>query len=142
MKTFFRNKSGLIILFVIFVFSYIIRAQNVIPDRLLSFDPIFQYRYTKYLIDCGHLPAWDEITYYVGRAVNSALTQPFLYYISIFLYKIIAPIFGFSLITSLSYLSAVYGALIVIPAYFLGKELSNEYGGLVTASLIGTAPQI
>jgi asparagine N-glycosylation enzyme membrane subunit Stt3 len=39
-------------------------------------------------------------------------------------------------------MSAIYGALITIPAFLIGKELSNNYGGLLTAALMGSAPQI
>lgn len=130
------------VLIFIVLFAYHIRSINIIPDRLLSFDPIFQYRFTKYLADWGHLPAWDELTYYVGRKVDFSLTQPLMYYITALVYWIFGPILKLSLMTVASYMSAIYGALIVIPAFLLGKELSNKYGGLLAAALIGTAPQI
>ncbi|OGI12566.1 hypothetical protein A3K64_01525 [Candidatus Micrarchaeota archaeon RBG_16_36_9] len=127
-------------LIFIFLFSYYIRAVNVIPDRLLSFDPIFQYRYTKYFVDWGHLPVWDELTYYSGRSVTSA-TQPLMFYITGIFYWM----FNFlnvTLQTFASYMSAIYGAMIVIPAFLLARELSNKYGGLLSAALVGSAPQI
>jgi asparagine N-glycosylation enzyme membrane subunit Stt3 len=137
-----KEKWWIFALLLVFLFSYSIRAENIVPDRLLSFDPIFQYRYTKYFVDWGHLPVWDELTYYVGRKVDFTLTQPFMYYITAIAYWIFSPLLGLSLITIASYMSAIYGALIVIPAYLIGKELSNKYGGLLTALLMGTAPQI
>lgn len=127
-------------LIFIFLFSYYIRAINIVPDRLLSFDPIFQYRYTKYFVDWGHLPIWDELTYYDGRILTNA-TQPLMFYITGILYWL----FNFAsatLKTFASYMSAIYGALIVIPAFLLVRELSNKYGGLLAATLVGTAPQI
>jgi asparagine N-glycosylation enzyme membrane subunit Stt3 len=130
------------VLLLILLFSYYIRSLNIVPDRLLSFDPIFQYRFTKYLADWGHLPVWDELTYYVGRQVDFSYTQPLMYYITALAYWILAPLWGLSLMTVSSYMSAVYGALIVIPAFLLGRELSNKYGGLMAAALMGTAPQI
>jgi asparagine N-glycosylation enzyme membrane subunit Stt3 len=39
-------------------------------------------------------------------------------------------------------MSAVYGAMIMIPAFLLVRELSNKYGGILAAILVGTAPQI
>jgi len=129
-----------IVLLIILLFSYSIRAVNIVPDRMLSFDPIFQYRFTKYLADWGHLPVWDELSYYTGRG-NTPTNSPFLWYVTVVLYWILSN-FGLSLLTTASYASAIYGAMMVIPAFFLGRELSNKYGGLVAALLIGTAPQI
>ncbi len=127
---------------IILYLSYYIRAVNIVPDRLLSFDPIFQYRFTKYFADWGHLPAWDELTYYVGRAVSSQ-TQPFMYYVTAAAYWLSK---GFGLALTLksvaAYASAFYGAIIVIPAFLLGRELSNTQGGIISAALAGTAPQL
>jgi len=135
-----KDKWWLFVLVFIFLFSYYIRSINIIPDRLLSFDPIFQYRFTKYLVDWGHLPLWDELTYYVGRAVTTSENPPLMWYLTALFYWL-QP-FGFSLMTTAAYASAIYGALIIFPAFLLGKELSNKYGGLLSAILIGTAPQI
>ncbi|MFQ6010474.1 MAG: STT3 domain-containing protein [Candidatus Aenigmatarchaeota archaeon] len=138
----FKKNWWVVALILIFLFSYQIRAFNLVPDKLLGFDPMFQYRYTKYLADWGRLPAWDELTYYVGRDANIGLIAPFMFYITTLLFWVFNPLFGFSLMTTASYASAIYGALIVIPAFLLGRELSNKYGGLLAAILIGTAPQI
>jgi asparagine N-glycosylation enzyme membrane subunit Stt3 len=127
------------VLLVIFLFSYEIRAVNIVPDRLLSFDPIFQYRFTRYVVDWGHLPVWDELSYYVGRADTP--NDSFLWYITA-IFQLFLKSFGFSLLTTASYASAIYGAMIVIPAFLLGNKLSNKYGGLTSAVLMGTAPQI
>jgi hypothetical protein len=127
----------------IFLFSYYIRAVNIVPDRLLSFDPIFQYRFTKYFTDWGHLPLWDELSYYVGREVGIENYPPFIFYLTGVIYWIIQYLgYSFSLLTVASYASAVYGAMICIAAFLLGRELSNNYGGLMAATLIGAAPQI
>ena len=126
----------------ILLFSYYIRSINIVPDRLLSFDPIFQYRYTYYIANYGHLPIWDELTYYVGRLSTPDIIPPFMYYITSLFYWIFGSILKLSLMTVSSYMSAIYGALITIPAFLLVKELSNNYGGLLSAALIGTAPQI
>jgi len=138
----FRLKKYWYVLVLLFIllFSYYIRSLNIVPDRLLSFDPIFQYRFTKYFVDWGHLPVWDELSYYTGRLASSGLYPPFMWYLTAVIYFMFN---GFaSLATIASYASAIYGALIVIPAFLLGRELSNKYGGLFAAALMGTAPQI
>ena len=135
-----KEKWWVFALVLIFLFSYYIRALNIVPDRLLSFDPILQYRFTKYLVDWGHLPVWDELSYYTGRN-NTPNDSPFFWYVTAVLYWFFKS-FGFSLLTTTSYASAIYGAMIILPAFLLGRELSNKYGGLAAAILIGTAPQI
>lgn len=134
-----RKYWWVFILAFIFLFSYYIRAINIVPDRLLSFDPIFQYRFTYYFANEGHLPIWDELTYYVGRITD---VSPFMYYITSLIYWTSGSFLKLSLMTTCAYMSAIYGALITIPVFLLVKELSNKYGGLLAAALIGTAPQI
>ncbi len=114
---------------------------NNVPDRILSFDPVFQYRFTRYLVEFGHLPAWDELTYYVGRRVSPLNNPPFMWYLTATAYLLIAKNF-MTLKTLASFMGAFLGALITIPAFLLGRELSNKYGGLLAAVLVGTAPQI
>ncbi|MBI4015364.1 MAG: hypothetical protein HY362_01440 [Candidatus Aenigmarchaeota archaeon] len=130
----------LALLFII-CFSYSIRAANLDPNKLLSFDPVFEYRYTKYVADYGELPKWDELTYTPGREITINSAPPIMFYLSALIYWILKN-FGFTLLSTASLLSALYGAAIVIPAFFLGRELSNKYGGLISAALIGSAPQI
>jgi len=136
-----KKNWWIVALLLIVIFSYQIRAFNIVPDKILGYDPSFQYRLTKYVADWGHLPEWDELTYYVGRPINYKFA-PFMFYLTVLLFNMFKSLFGFSLMTTASYASAIYGALIVIPAFLLGRELSNKYGGLFAAILIGAAPQI
>ncbi len=127
-------------LIAIFIFSFWIRGLNTVPDRILSYDPTFQYRFTKYIVDYGAVPAWDELSYYTGRATVSYNYPPLMWYITAFVYKFFAA--GATLKTIAAFMGAVFGAMIVIPAFLLGRELSNKYGGIMAALLVGTAPQI
>jgi len=47
---------------------------------------------------------------------------------------------GQSTIDTIELLSAVMGALIVFPVYFIGKELINEKAGLIGAFMIAILP--
>ncbi len=127
-------------LIAIFLFAFWIRQLNTVPDRILSYDPVFQYRFTKYIADFGVTPLWDELSYYVGRAVSINNYPPLMWYITAFVYKLFAA--GATLKTTAAFMGAVFGAMITIPAFLLGRELSNKYGGLMAALLVGTAPQI
>lgn len=124
----------------VFIFAFWIRGLNTVPDRILSYDPVFQYRFTKYIADFGAIPAWDELSYYAGRAIVSYNYPPLMWYITAFVYKFLAA--GATLKTVAAFMGAIFGAMIVIPAFLLGRELSNKYGGLMAALLVGTAPQI
>ncbi len=131
--------SGVFIaLIVVFYLAYIARAMNTVPDRMLSFDPIFEYRYTKYFAEHGFLPAWDELTYYVGREV---ILAPLLFYATGVAYWLLKA-FGYTLINTATLIAALWGAALVFPIFLLGRELSNKYGGLMAAALIGLAPQV
>ncbi len=127
-------------LIAIFLFAFWIRGLNTVPDRILSYDPVFQYRFTKYIADFGVIPAWDELSYYTGKAVAINTYPPLMWYITAFVYKLFAA--GATLKTIAAFVGAILGAMIVIPAFLLGRELSNKYGGLMAALLVGTAPQI
>jgi asparagine N-glycosylation enzyme membrane subunit Stt3 len=131
----------LFVLIAIIVFGFYIRIFNIVPDRILSFDPVFMYRQTYYMANWGHLPLWDELSYYTGKIVNYDYAGPLMFYLTTILYWLLKN-FGLSLLTTSSYASAFYGAIIAIPAFLLGKELSNEYGGLFGAILVITAPQV
>ncbi len=136
----FNRNKHIFALFIIFLLAFYIRSINIVPDRILSFDPVYQYRFTKYFVQWGFLPAWDELSYYVGRAYYM---PPLMYYLTGVLYWIWSAITpGITLKTVAAWASALYGALIVIPAYLLARELSNRWGGILSAALIGFAPQI
>ncbi len=139
LKKFLLDKWWLFALAAIFFIAFSIRAEGIVKDRILSFDPTFFYRFTKYFADWGHLPVWDELSYYVGRA-DTPTNSILMYMLTGTLYNIFGA--GASLFSFASSMAAIYGALIVIPAFLLGRELSNKYGGLFAAALIGTAPQI
>jgi len=123
------------------LFAFYIRIINNIPDKILSFDPVFMYRQTYYLVNWGHLPVWDEISYYTGKIMDYHYAAPLMFYLTALLYSLLKN-FGFSLLTTVSYAGGIYGAAIAIPAFLLGRELSNKYGGLLAAVLVSTAPQI
>ncbi len=143
MKTylqFLRKNSHIFLLLLIFILSFYIRSISIVPDRILSYDPVYMYRFTKYFADWGVLPLWDELSYYVGRP---SIYPPLMFYITalfFWIWKVFSP--GISLVTVSAWASALYGALIVIPAYLLARELSNRRGGIIAAALVGFSPQI
>ena len=120
---FLKEKWKWILLIAIFLLSFGIRLGTTDTDWLLAYDPYFQYRHTSDVVDDGMLSDWDELSYYPpGRPLVEA---PLMYYMTGYLYIIINPLLGMTLMAFCKYMAAVYGAMAVIPAYFLGKEFSN-----------------
>src|SRR3989304_6166001 len=76
---FTRRYFWVFALLLVFYISFALRTESIVPDKLLSYDPIFQYRFTKYFVDFGQIPFWDEIGYYVGRAIETS-TSPLIFY--------------------------------------------------------------
>jgi asparagine N-glycosylation enzyme membrane subunit Stt3 len=128
------------LLLLVILFGFYIRSAGNVPDKILSYDPLFQYRFTKYYVDFGQLPAWDELSYYVGRAVSNS-APGLMFYLTALIYAFTKG-FGWSLITTATFASAWYGALIAVPAFLLAREFSNKWGGLFGAALTISAPQI
>ena len=135
------NKAAVIALLALIVLlGFYMRAVNNVPDKMLSYDPIFQYRFTKYYVDFGQLPAWDELGYYTGKAVSTSVPG-LMFYLTALIYSFTKGL-GWSLITTATFASAWYGALMAVPAFLLARELSNKWGGLFGAALTISAPQI
>jgi len=139
LKKFLLDKWWIFSLIFIFIFAYWIRSVGNVPDRILSFDPTFFYRFTKYFADWGHFPVWDELSYYVGRGDTSSNSR-LMWIITGTIYNIFKS--SASLFTIASTMAAIYGALLIVPAFLLGRELSNKYGGVLAAALTASAPQI
>lgn len=141
MKNMWLKYSWIPILIFIFLFSFWVRAAGIVPDRILSYDPTYEYRYTKYIVDYGVIPFWDELSYYVGRIVNPQ-TQATLFLLLAAIVYSITKYFGMSLMTSSTYYVAFLGALIPVAVFLFIREVSNNWGGIFGAALVGTAPQI
>ena len=121
--------------------SFGIRLSTTDTKWLLAYDPYFQYRYTADVVEDGILSEWDEFTYYPpGRTTR--IIPPFMHYLTGYLFIIFNPLFGMTLMAFCKYMAAVYGAIAIIPAYFLGKEFSDKNAGLLAAFFVGMSPAI
>ena len=125
----------LVILFFLVVIAYLgvwVRTSSINSPTVLDYDPWWFYRYAQMILDNGlKLPSWDLQSFSLtGRSVTLfhgwEYTMIFFYYLLNFFSSM-----TFMKVAIISPLIMV--ALIVVPAYFLGKLLTNEVGGLVTA---------
>lgn len=136
--TFFKSKtlvSAAIIIISILAIMYLaiyVRSGTLDSPTVLDYDPWWFYRHAKELIDNGmRVPEWDELSHFPPGRPYEAF-QGWAYTLAIF-YKILGPLFGFTLTEAAKWSTLIMATLAVIPAFLLGRSLSNKWGGLCTA---------
>ncbi len=136
-KTFLKQKLivnivTLIALLTIMYISIQVRSSTLDSSTVLDYDPWWWYRHAEDLIENNMImPKWDALSYYPpGRPVEAF--QGWSYTIAIF-YKILNPALGFTLTDTAKWSTLIFAAFAAIPAFLLGKKLSNNVGGLATA---------
>jgi len=137
---FIRKNWVWIVLVIILLSSFWVRLSTTHTKWLLAYDPYYQYRHTKSIVEHGVLPKWDEYSYYPpGRPMVEA---PFMYYLTGYLYILLRPLLGMTLMAFCKYMAAVYGAAGVVPAYLLGKEILDKKSGILASFFVGFSPAI
>src|SRR3989338_1796192 len=127
--------SGLAVLFslsLIIFLSVWVRLGSLHTPTVLDYDPWWFYRYAKTIVENNfHLPAWDIQSYYPpGRLAIPFQGWP---YTIALMYKFLN-LFTAITLTKVAILSPlIMVALIPIPAFFIGRILSNNIGGLAVA---------
>lgn len=125
---------GIIIgLFLIIYLAIWTRISTINTPTVLDYDPFFFYRYAKMIIENDYkIPKWDMLSFFPpGRPVEPF--QGWAYTIAI-LYKYLSGIFPGITLTKVAIISPlIMVALIPILAFFLGRFLSNNLGGIATA---------
>jgi len=137
-----KTKKQLLTLAILFVIVYVAfssRLGTMSSPLILDYDPWWFYRYAKNLLENNLiLPKWDLLSYFPpGRPVIS--TQGWEYTM-IFFYKILSIFSKITFMDAVKLSSPIMVGLSAIPAYFLGKKLSNEWGGFATAIFITLSP--
>ena len=112
---------------------------RVKTELILDYDPWWFYRYAKDILENNlKPPKWDLLSFFPpGREFSKNLGWE---YTMIFFYKI------FSLFKHISFMKVAILAPVImvglsaITAFFLGKELTNEWGGFVTSIVATLTP--
>lgn len=156
-----KKLKPIIIILILFSLVFFLRAEAVnisgVPDQMKAYfqedsglpyfsemDSYYNYRLTQNFIDHGYLgdtikngTDWDLHSFYPpGR---SAEYPPLLIWVTALFYKV-ANIFGqFPLLLVSFWTSAIIASLCVIPAYFFIRRITNDYGGIAAALLVGVA---
>jgi asparagine N-glycosylation enzyme membrane subunit Stt3 len=115
------------------------RSSTLSAPTVLDYDPWWWFRQAKRVVDNNFvLPKWDELSFYPpGRPTDFQNGWP---YILAAMYKVFNPLLGWDLTAVAKWSTIIFAALTAIPAYFLGKKMSNEIGGIIVALFIVLSP--
>ncbi|MBI4894335.1 MAG: hypothetical protein HY833_01215 [Candidatus Aenigmarchaeota archaeon] len=130
-KPIFDNIQYVILLGIILIGVWL-RLINWNPNFILDYDPWWFFRHAQEILNNGFLPPkWDILSYYPpGRPTDYYLGWS--YTIAIF-YKLTTMFVQMKLETFAGMFVAVFASLSAVPAYFLGAQVTNRWGGLITA---------
>jgi len=108
---------------------------------ILDYDPWWFYRHAVEILENNLIPpAWDLLSFYPPGRPNSALHG--WSYIMIGYYKIASLFTNISFMDIAKLAPVITVMLSVIPAFFLGRLLSNKWGGLATALFATLTPTL
>jgi hypothetical protein len=101
---------------------------------LYDFDSWWFFRHAQEIYENGFVHrSWDPVSFFPpGRPVSYALGWP---YTIVGSYVLTDPFHDMDLMRFSGLFVAVFASFVAIPAYFLGREVTNGWGGLVTAAL-------
>ena len=142
----FRAKHLLVILVLIIAFStaFIIRSYPIKYGFALNeFDPYFDYRATKYIIDNGfeaYLNWHDYQSWYPEGRFVPTTSQVALHLIAATMYKIFG--FGSSLLDFVIMFPVIIGSLTTIVIFALVRNLSGTTAGMFASLLFAFMPAI
>jgi asparagine N-glycosylation enzyme membrane subunit Stt3 len=139
-----ENRKMIFILIVLFLFAMSIRSNIVRYERNYLFEPDAYYhaRLIQDVVTLGHVPELDTDVYYqLGGMTHQ---PPSLYhYINAWTYNIITlgQYDKESLAFSVQFLPIIFGALISLVMYFLGKEVfKSKKLGIIAGFLTAISP--
>lgn len=111
--------------------SYYIRTDG---KYLLEFDTYYHYRMAKTILEQGTRPAWDTMAFYpTGSPVQH---PPLFHYYLAYSYEIVSSFSDMSLYQWCIYANTIPIILAIIAAFYAGKILTNDVGGLFTALFV------
>jgi dolichyl-diphosphooligosaccharide--protein glycosyltransferase len=133
----FQSLFKTLIIFLALVFiiylSVSTRLGPINSPTVLDYDPWWQYRHAKDILENNlKVPKWDMLSFYPpGRPMEPFQGWP---YTIIIFYKILQLFYPAVTLMKAAILSPlIMAALTPIPAFFLGRHLTNNIGGLAVA---------
>ncbi len=142
-KHFFSKYWGVILIAVlIFVLGLGIRAHILRYEYMFEFDPYWHLRATSYIVQ-GNLPTNDPLGFYQQGGTTYDIWPQFLWQFTAGVYKLTT--FGAAydkwlLMDYARWLPAIFGALIAMFMFFLGREMYNTKTGVAMGVMAATVP--
>ena len=135
-----KNNIHLFILLGIIYFAIWLRLPTASTDILLDYDPWWFFRHAQEILSNGFLPLkWDELSYFPPwRPVDYQVGWPYTIAISYVVTKVFLP--AISLMKFSTYFMAIFAGICAIPAYLVGRMVTNKWGGLATAFFATVTP--
>ncbi|UCE75266.1 MAG: glycosyltransferase family 39 protein [Methanomassiliicoccales archaeon] len=143
-----QNWKTMLALLLIFLFGLFLRSYFYYPPAtedgfiLSGNDPYYHKRVADYVQENHHHLIFDPLLCHPDGSYNP---RPPMFDWSIAIVGLLlSPLFGGDVGTStwqvMEFSPAFWGALTVIPVYFIGKEMFNKKAGLICAFLLATMP--
>jgi len=140
-KNFVGVAIAVVSILAIMYLAVYVRSATLGSPTVLDYDPWWFFRHAKEIVDNNmQVPQWDELSFFPPGRPYEAF-QGWAYTIAIF-YKILGPIFNATLTDVAKWSTLIIAVATVIPAFLLGRSLSNKWGGLCTAILGVLSPAL
>ncbi len=133
-NTYFNITSGI---------SFNTDGEGLAKYYLSGPDPYYNMRLVQGTYETGRYPYYNEVdpllNYPIGASGGRA---PLLNMIALGFSRLLAPFMNDidAIGYSMQFVPALFGALLIFPVYFIGKELFNKKAGLIAAMFVAIIP--
>lgn len=104
---------------------------------LMAYDSFHHYKIAEYIAQGNSFPeVWHLSRFPEGAMIGEPMG---LYYVSVFLYKILK-VFGISFLSVFKLSTPLFGALTILPAYLLAKEIFDKRTAFFSAVILAFLP--
>ncbi len=137
------HKKELFFVFLVFLLAFGIRAHLMIYQLMFEFDTYFHARIAEYVIQNLTIPSVDPLAYYQVQGGATLPNTEFFWAFTAIIFKIATLGSAFSKdtwITAVKIYPALFGALISVGMYFLGKEMYGKKAGATMAFFAAVVP--
>jgi dolichyl-diphosphooligosaccharide--protein glycosyltransferase len=126
-----------VILFAIILLALALRLTTFKYPYLMAYDPFHHYKIAEYIAQGNGFPeVWHLSQYPNGARIGEPMG---LYYVSVLLYKI-SKVFGMSFFTAFKLSTPIFGALTIVPAYLLAREVFNRRVAFFSTVILAFLP--
>ncbi|MEK6958160.1 MAG: STT3 domain-containing protein [archaeon] len=137
------HKKELFFVFLIFLLAFGIRAHLMIYQLMFEFDTYFHARIAEYVVQTLTIPSVDPLAYYQVQGGASLPNTEFFWFFTAIIFKIVTfwgPFSKDAWITAVKIYPALFGALISVGMYFLGKQMYGKKAGVTMAFFAAVVP--